>query len=278
MPRGFPLENLRRTERSIPTERLSQLVWPKSCDGLEVIRVKGIEADPARARWSPATQAGSRFSGTPNMRGRRPQFDWLLTDTALTFGHAIYPRSRIGFVSQYSKVVVQIKEHLRLSKTDAHLGEPDLSLMEACKCSPHFPLTGDPQSWDMMYFKQFLLEHIGALRRFFDVITTACSTGPTFGVCVFLTCKASGFLYDSRFCARHILAHQGLGPFEPPRTSLWRRARRLLSNGCMWSSLQHGHSSLRVFGEHQFQGVFKSIRLQAAQIVGRVETGMWRLP
>ena len=29
-----------------------------------------------------------------------------------------------------------------------------MSLMEACKCSPYFPFTGNPQSWDMMYFKQ----------------------------------------------------------------------------------------------------------------------------
>ena len=41
------------------------------------------------------------------------------------------------------------------------------------------------------------MNRIGSLKRFFDAITTACSTGPTFGICVFVTCRASGFLFSS---------------------------------------------------------------------------------
>ena len=41
------------------------------------------------------------------------------------------------------------------------------------------------------------MNHIGSLKRFFGAITTACSTGPTFGIGVFVTCRASGFLFSS---------------------------------------------------------------------------------
>ena len=54
--------------------------------------------------------------------GKSLELSWLLTYIALTFGHQIYPTSRVGFVSQYSKVVLQIKEHLRSSQTVAELG------------------------------------------------------------------------------------------------------------------------------------------------------------
>ena len=91
-----------------------------------------------------------------------------------------------------------------------------MSLMEACQASPTFPLVGNSQSWDswdMMQFKRFLVANLGALRRFFNAITTACSTGPTFGVCVFVTCKASGFLYhcEAGFARATSSLPRGLG-------------------------------------------------------------------
>ena len=77
-----------------------------------------------------------------------------------------------------------------------------------------FPLTGPPNTWSLVAFRTFLMKHIAALKRFFSAITTACSTGPTHGVCVFVTCRASGFLFNSEagFARATSSFTRGLGP------------------------------------------------------------------
>ena len=89
-----------------------------------------------------------------------------------------------------------------------------MSFMEACQASEDFPLTGLPHSWSIGVFRTFLSNKLGALKRYFMAITTACSTGPTFSVCVFVTCRASGFLFNSEagFARATSSFTRGLGP------------------------------------------------------------------
>ena len=90
---------------------------------------------------------------------------WLLTDIALTFGHQIYsPMLQSGVANQGALV----------SDKQWHPLEPG-SLMEAPKLPAFSPCRRVVMGHDA--FQTFLVEHLGALRRFFDVITTACSTG-----------------------------------------------------------------------------------------------------
>ena len=62
--------------------------------------------------------------------------------------------------------------------------------------------------------QKFPSANFGALKRYFGAITTACSTGPTFGVCVFVTSRASGFLFRSEagFARATSSFTRGLGP------------------------------------------------------------------
>ena len=133
----------------------------------------------------------------------------VLADIVLTFGHQVYPASPIGLVSQYAKIVVQMKFMLQKSVPAEQLGGDHMSLMEACQTAEDFPLAGPPNTWSLVAFRTFLMKHIAALKRFFSAITTACSTGPTHGVCVFVTCRASGFLFKQRggLCPGHLLLH-----------------------------------------------------------------------
>ena len=94
---------------------------------------------------------------TQTKLGRSYDLSMVLADIVLTFGHQVYPDSPIGMVSQYARLVTQMKFMLQSS------------------------LPADPLS----------------LKRFFGAIATACSTGPTFGIGVFVTCRASGFLFSS---------------------------------------------------------------------------------
>ena len=126
--------------------------------------------------------------------GTSLELSWLIADIVLTFGHQIFDDAPIGFVSQYAKIVLQIKFLLRSSYPEEELGDKNMSLLEACQTSRDFPLRGRPDTWDMGAFKNFLSANFGALKRCFSAITTACSTGPTFGVCVFVTSRASGFV------------------------------------------------------------------------------------
>ena len=73
----------------------------------------------------------------------------------------------------------------------------------------------------MMEFKRFLVANLGALRRFFEAIATACSTGPTFGVSIFVTCKASGFLYHSEAGFANVFTHQRIGATSHSGSCLW---------------------------------------------------------
>ena len=129
--------------------------------------------------------------------GRSYDLSMVLADIVLTFGHQVYPDSPIGMVSQYARIVTQMKFMLQLSLPADPLGDDDMSLLEACQTAEDFPLTGAPNTWSLVTFRTFLMNHIGSLKRFFGAITSACSTGPTFGICVFVTCRASGFLFSS---------------------------------------------------------------------------------
>ena len=110
--------------------------------------------------------------------------------------------------------MLQIKSLLRSSYPEEELGDKNMSLMEACQTSRDFPLRGRPSTWDMGAFKNFLSANFGALKRYFSAITIACSTGPTFGVCVFVTSRASGFLFQSEagFARATSSFTRGLGP------------------------------------------------------------------
>ena len=138
----------------------------------------------------------------------------VLADIVLTFGHQVYPGSPIGLVSQYAKIVVQMKFMLQKSVPAEQLGGDHMSLMEACQTAEDFPLAGPPNTWSLVAFRTFLMKHIAALKRFFSAITTACSTGPTHGVCVFVTCRASGFLFNSEAGLARATSSftRGLGP------------------------------------------------------------------
>ena len=70
-----------------------------------------------------------------------------------------------------------------------------MTLLEACREANDCP-SGDPCRWDVLEIRTFLLKRVVALRRVFEAITTACATGPTYGVLIFVTCKASGFLFQ----------------------------------------------------------------------------------
>ena len=146
--------------------------------------------------------------------GNSYDLSWLLADIVLTFGHQVFAGAPIGLVSQYAKIVVQMKFLLRSSVPEDQLGEDHMSLMEACQTSEDFPLTGLPHSWNIGVFRTFLSNKLGALKRYFMAITTACSTGPTFSVCVFVTCRASGFLFNSEagFARATSSFTRGLGP------------------------------------------------------------------
>ena len=69
----------------------------------------------------------------------------VLADIVLTFGHQVYPESPIGLVSQYAKIVVQMKFMLQKSVPAEQLGGDHMSLMEACQTAEDFPLTGPPR-------------------------------------------------------------------------------------------------------------------------------------
>ena len=142
------------------------------------------------------------------------ELSWLIMDIVLTFGHQIYAKAPIGFVSQYAKIILQIKYLLRSSLPEEELGEAHMSFLAACKVSQKFPLKGHSSTWDMGVFKNFLVANFGALKRYFTAITTACSTGPTFGVCVFVTSRASRFRYRSEagFARATSSFTKGLGP------------------------------------------------------------------
>ena len=151
---------------------------------------------------------------TQTKLGNSYDFSRVLADIVLTFGHQVYPGSPIGLVSQYAKIVVQMKFMLQKSVPAEQLGGDHMSLMEACQTAEDFPLTGPPNTWSLVAFRTFLMKHIAALKRFFSAITTACSTGPTHGVCVFVTCRASGFLFNSEagFARATSSFTRGLGP------------------------------------------------------------------
>ena len=88
--------------------------------------------------------------------GSSYDLSWLLADIVLTFGHQVFAGAPIGLVSQYAKIVVQMKFLLRSSVPEDQLGEVHMSLMEACQTSKDFPLTGQPRSWNMVVFTTFL--------------------------------------------------------------------------------------------------------------------------
>ena len=99
--------------------------------------------------------------------GTSLELSWLIADIMLTFGHQIYDDAPIGFVSQYAKIVLQIKFLLRSSYPEEELGDKNMSLMEARQTSCDFPLRGRPSTWDMGAFKNFLNANFGALKRYF---------------------------------------------------------------------------------------------------------------
>ena len=83
-----------------------------------------------------------------------------------------------------------MKFMLQLSLPADPLGDDDMSLLEACQTAEDFPLTGAPNTWSLVTFRTFLMNRIGSLKRFFGAITTACSTGPIWDMCL---CDMSGF-------------------------------------------------------------------------------------
>ena len=72
----------------------------------------------------------------------------------------------------------------------------------------------------ILTLRTFLINRIGSLKRFFGAVTTACSTGLTFGICVFVTCRASRFLFSSKAGFARATSLEGL--------ELWFRGTALL--------------------------------------------------
>ena len=57
----------------------------------------------------------------------------VLADIVLTFGHQVYPGAPIGLVSQYAKIVAQMKFMLQKSVPAEQLGGDHMSFMEHVK-------------------------------------------------------------------------------------------------------------------------------------------------